>query len=184
LRDAALQAAAQSYRDVIKRLADAGAKTFVVANVPDFGVSPEAIYIYNKASAASDATRSFNRYADRMLERLAEQQDLTLARVDFFGLMDAIIHDATYQGGATFGITNVNTPCLDVPAWFAGGVIPGAGTSSCDVSLWADYHHPTAKVHALMGNAAAACRIGHRDTIATSPQAIDDLLHPFCEVLH
>jgi outer membrane lipase/esterase len=184
LRDSVLYSAALAYRDVVKRLADAGAKTIVVANVPDFGANPEARYLYNQAARATDATLVFNRFADHALEQLAEHQSVTLAKVDFFGLMNAVIRDATRHGGATFGITNVDTPCLDTPVWIAEGVIPGAGTFGCDVSLFADYLHPTAKAHAILGNAAAACRLGGDDTIASSPAATDDLLHRFCRVMH
>jgi phospholipase/lecithinase/hemolysin len=187
LRDAALYAAAQSYRDVVKRLTDAGAKTFIVANVPDFGATPEARYIYKLPAIATDATNVFNRYADQLLERLAEHQGVTLAKVDMFGLMNAIVRDATQRGGGTFGITNVDTPCLVVPDWLTGGAIPGAGTFGCDVSLFSDYHHPTTKVHELLGNAAAACRLGRSGgdaIIASSAEETDDLLHRFCHVMH
>jgi phospholipase/lecithinase/hemolysin len=187
LRDAALYAAAQSYRDVVKQLANAGARTFIVANVPDFGASPEAKFIYNLPAIATDATNVFNGYADQLLERLAEHQDVTLAKVDMFGLMNAIIRDATQNGGAMFAITNVDTPCLVVPDWLTGGPIPGAGTFGCDVSLFADYHHPTTKVHHLLGNAAAGCRLGRFGgdaIIASGAEETDDPLHRFCHVMH
>jgi len=180
MRDSALYAAAQSYRDVVKRLADAGARTFVVANVPDFGATPEARYIFNLSAVATDATNVFNGYSDRLLEKLAEQQGLTLAKVDMFSLMNSIVRDASQHGGALYGITNVDSPCLVVPEWITGGPVPGAGTFSCDVSLWADYHHPTAKVGELIGNAAAACRLDRNTIIASSPQGSDIHLHRFC----
>jgi outer membrane lipase/esterase len=183
LRDSALKAAAQSYRDVVKSLADSGAKTFVVANVPDFGRSPEAIYIYKKPATATDATLVFNRYADQFLDRLTDDHDLTLAKVDLYALLNAIVHDATQYGGTTFGITNIDSPCLVVPSWFTGGDIPGAGTYGCDVSLFADYHHPTAKVYELIGNTAAACRIGEESIIALAAAPVDDHLHRFCHVM-
>jgi outer membrane lipase/esterase len=184
LRDLALNTAAQNYRDVVKRLVDVGARTIVVANVPDFGATPEARYIYGLSDVATDATNVFNRYSGQLLQQFASQHaGINLAKVDLNGLLKAIVQDAKKHNGTTYGITNVDTPCLVVPTWITGGDIPGAGTHNCNVSLFSDYHHPTSKVYALMGNAAAACRVKRDATIAVRPARSDEQLERFCEVL-
>jgi phospholipase/lecithinase/hemolysin len=186
LRNAVLTGAAQSYRDVVTKLADAGARTIVVANVPDFGKSPESRVLLQNSAIATDATKTFNKLADRVLDRAAEHKGVTLARVDLFGLMNAILDDATHNHGRRFGVTNVDTPCLDVSVEFPDIVIPGAGTVSCDFSLFADDHHPTAKVHEIMGEVVAACDLGHGSTIGgvQSAQSISQNLGDFCHVSH
>lgn len=186
LRDAILNGAAQGYRNVVAKLMDAGARTIVVANVPDLGKSPESRVLMNNTAIASDATRVFNKLADRALDRLADRHGVTLARIDLFGLMNAIVDDATHNNGRRFGVTNVDTPCLDVSVEFPDIVIPGAGTVSCDVSLFADDHHPTAKVHEIMGEVAASCELGHDVTIGGAQSAQSDRQHlgDFCHVSH
>lgn len=186
LRDAILNGAAQSYRNVVAKLVDAGARTIVVANVPDLGKSPESRVLMHNTAIASDATRVFNKLADRALDRLADRRGLTLARIDLFGLMNAIVDDATHNNGHRFGVTNVDTPCLDVSVEFPDIVIPGAGSVSCDVSLFADDHHPTAKVHEIMGEVAASCELGHDVTIGGTQSAQSERQHlgEFCHVSH
>jgi phospholipase/lecithinase/hemolysin len=186
LRDAMINGAVQDYRDVVAKLVASGARTIVVANVPDFGKSPESRVLRNNTDIASDATRVFNKFTDRALDRLAGRKNVTLARVDWFGLMNAIIEDSNHNRGRRFGVTNVDTPCLDVSVEFPDVVIPGAGTVSCDVSLFADDHHPTAKVHDIMGEVVAACETAHGGTIggATSQESERMDLGKFCHVSH
>jgi phospholipase/lecithinase/hemolysin len=186
LRDAMLNGAVQDYRDVVAKLVAAGARTIVVANVPDYGKSPESRVLRNNTDIASDATRVFNNFADRALDRLAGHKEVTLARIDLFGLGNAIIEDAIHNRGRRFGVTNVDTPCLDVSVEFPDVVIPGAGTVSCDISLYSDDHHPSAKVHAIIGEVAAACELEHGETIggATSQESERMDLGKFCRVSH
>jgi phospholipase/lecithinase/hemolysin len=100
--------------------------------------------------------------------------------------MNAIIEDATHNRGRRFGVTNVDTPCLDVSVEFPDVVIPGAGTFSCDVSLFADDHHPTAMVHNIMGEVVAACELAEGETIGGNRSKQSDRLDlgNFCHVSH
>jgi outer membrane lipase/esterase len=70
---------------------------------------------------------------------------LDVTVLDLFGLMQAIINDANTNGAAEYGITNVTSPCAGFN--FSSG-------ASCDVSLFSDALHPSARAHELIGIAA------------------------------
>jgi len=59
----------------------------------------------------------------------------------------AVRVDALTNGGAVYGITNVLTPC---------GPFPGSIGIPCNVSLFSDALHPSARAHELLGLAAFA----------------------------
>jgi phospholipase/lecithinase/hemolysin len=161
--------AAEAYREAIRRLISAGARHIVAGNVTDVGLTPEARYLRNNAEQASQATRAFNRAVTTLLDEL-EQPGVTIVRLDFFRLGKDIVEDATENGGAVFGITNVDTPCLDVSSLFPDVVIPGAGTVACNVSMFTDDLHPTDAVHHLMAATAAACQQHATDDEGSPPQ--------------
>ena len=128
---------------------------------------------------------AINRALDKAFAGFAAEKQVTLARVDLYALVEAVVHDATEEGGEQFGITDVDLPCLDVSGVFPEIVIPGAGTVSCDTALWADDHHPTARAHRLLGDAAAACRLGDNGSIGLAKFAAGgdaERLRRFCRV--
>jgi phospholipase/lecithinase/hemolysin len=172
LRDARVRAAAESYRDAVARLAQAGAKRILVGNSPDIGQTPEA-RATNRAAASTDATRVFNRSLERLLERLARDEGITIARLDMFGLFEAIVEDSA-RGGRRFGITDVTTPCFLQP--------PG---TDCSSHLFADDLHPTGAGHRILGEAAAACPLGRGERIGEAPdrggRAEAGRLQRYCE---
>jgi phospholipase/lecithinase/hemolysin len=152
-RRAAARLAAENYRDAVARLAAVGAKTIIVGNSADVGRTPESRLVLDNAAFATDATLAFNRALFRLLDELAAHSDIKLIKIDIFRLFDAIIRDALLRDGHEFGVTEVDKPCL----YFPDTDNYGAGTVSCEVSLFADIHHPTAKVHRILGEVAAAC---------------------------
>lgn len=121
-------------------LIDAGARNFLVANVPDMGLVPESAG-HRAESTALAAT--YNSLLSAALGTLAASNQITIMQFDLFGLLNAVIAD-TQNGGAQYGFVDATTPCF----------IPGA--ISCDQSVFFDYLHPTARVHELAGNAALA----------------------------
>lgn len=158
-RRAAARLAAENYRDAVARLAAAGAKNIIVGNLADVGRTPESRLVLDNAALATDATLAFNRALFPLLDELAARTDIKLIKIDIFRLFDAVIRDALLRDGREFGVTEVDKPCL----YFHDAENYGAGTVSCEVSLFADNHHPTAKVHRIVGEVAAACLSpGHR----------------------
>lgn len=126
-------------------LASKGAKTVLIANLPDLGRTPEAVGL-GLVEASTDATNRFNALIPTVFATgLALGLDMRF--VDFAGIANGVFLDATSNGGATFGITNVTSPC--------GAFFPGGGPK-CSLSAFSDDLHPTTRVHQLFGEAALA----------------------------
>ncbi|QKS31762.1 MAG: SGNH/GDSL hydrolase family protein [Candidatus Accumulibacter similis] len=162
-RKAAAQATAQNISNAIGLLAQAGARHFLVSSLPDLGLTPEAARLGNEA-ASTDVTLQFNAAlaADvAALDAFFLAQvgiDLDIRTLDFFGLSNAIHHDAVGNGGGVYGITNVTQPCIGP---VAPGVFffPGSVDINCSVSAFADDMHPSARVHHLLGQLAVATAV-------------------------
>lgn len=119
---------------------DAGARNFLVANVPNLGLVPESEGHRAESTALAAA---YNSALATALDALAAARDVTIMEFDLFGLLNAVVAD-TQNGGAQYGFLDATTPCF----------LPGA--LSCDDSVFFDFLHPTARVHELAGNAALA----------------------------
>lgn len=144
-RQAAAEAAAGNLFSVVGLLASRGAKHVLISNVPDLGVTPEAVGLGLVANS-SDVTQRFNMLiggAENVLE--ATYSGLNVSFLNMAALASAVYADALGNGGAVYGITNVTTPC---------GTFTGSVGIACNVSLFSDALHPTAAAHALIGQAA------------------------------
>jgi len=151
----AVDAAQQNLFSAVTLLAQRGAKHVLIANLADLGATPEAAALGLQAPSTA-LTLVFNAYLatfEAALEGTFTGLDVDL--LDMFGLDAAIRQDALNNGGATYGITNVTSPC-------AG--FTGSAGASCDVSLFSDALHPSARTHAILGAAAL-------DLIAPAQQA-------------
>ena len=144
-RQAAAVAAADNLFNAVLVLASRGAQHVLIGNLPDLGATPEAVDL-GVTAASSDATNRFNALLsgfEATLEGLFPTLDVTL--LDLFGLSAGIRDDALLNGGATYGITNVTTPC---------GTFAGSVGASCASSLFSDDLHPSAAAHRIVGLAA------------------------------
>lgn len=119
---------------------DAGARNFLIANVPNLGLVPESEG--HRAESTALAT-AYNSALATALDGLAAARQVTILEFDLFGLLNDVVAD-TQNGGAQYGFLDATTPCF----------LPGA--LSCDQSVFFDFLHPTARVHELAGNAALA----------------------------
>ena len=142
-REAAAQQAAGNLINGLGFLASRGAKEILISNLPDLGATPEAALL-GLTFASSDVTQRFNGLMGSVLSAGASF-GLDMHFLDMAGLSAAIRNDALNHGGAQFGITNISTPC---------GSFQGSIGISCDVSLFSDALHPSAKAHQLLGLAA------------------------------
>jgi outer membrane lipase/esterase len=145
-------------------LAQAGARHFLLATMPDLGSTPEAAAL-NMVGASTDVTLKFNT-ALQAGAALFDAQfmgvtgiDLDIRMADFYGLGQDIIADATTNGGARFGITNVTTPCITKGVFSGQYYAPDAVASNCDSSGNSDDLHPTAKLHSLFGALALSTAV-------------------------
>lgn len=114
---------------VIAALANAGARNFLVPNLPPMG----------------EAFATVNVDLVPVLDSLESSLALSLVRLDVAGLFMAIAFDAM-NGGATYGFTDIATPCL-------------VGTTVCadpESHLMWDAQHPTTRTHQLIGQMAFA----------------------------
>jgi outer membrane lipase/esterase len=161
-RAAAAAATATNVVNVVGLLAQAGARHFLVSNVPDLGRTPEAVAL-GVVDASTDVSNRFNTALDLAVDAFdalflsLTQVDLDIRSLDFAGLTDAIFLDASTNGGALFGITNIATPCIE-PVAPGAYYFPGSTDrdGNCSVSAFSDPLHPSAAVHRLVGGAALA----------------------------
>jgi phospholipase/lecithinase/hemolysin len=134
----------------INRLVTAGARNFLIFNLPPLGNTPRLNGSQTTLNQYNSRTQQFNAALATMLDGLqAGNPALTVYRLDIAGLVSQAL--ATPQA---FGLTNVTSPA-------APGLEPG--DTSYDTSLIAanpnqylfwDELHPTAWVHAVLGQRA------------------------------
>lgn len=140
-RQNAAQAAISNLFASLGALAQSGAKHVLLANLPDLGFTPEAMF-GGTAAASTDASNKFNALISG-LEAAAEATfGLDIEVLDLHGIGQAVLVDAATNGGGVYGITNATLPCFL------------SGAPSCNVSAFSDSLHPTARLHAIFGQAA------------------------------
>ncbi len=160
--------------NVLALLAEAGAQHFLVANLPDLGLTPEAVTL-GLVPQSTVATLQFNAALAAGLGLLdatflgATGVDLDIRTLDLFGLSQAIHDDAINHAGATYGITNVTTPCIAPVAgvYFA----PGAIDINCSVSAFADDLHPSAVAHRAIADLALIA-VGANAVAVSEPSSL------------
>jgi cholinesterase len=136
--DAAGRDAAAAVGEAVATLGAAGARTLLVPNLPDIGITP-ALQAVGPAAAA-DARRRSLAYDDalaRVLDRVeARHPGVTLLRLDVQALAERVLAD---PGAA--GFRDVTNPCQ--------------GRPSCEGALFWDPVHPSTHAHARLAAAAS-----------------------------
>lgn len=157
-RLAAATAAAANVTNTLAALAQAGARHFLISNLPDLGRTPEAVAL-GVAAASTDVTLDFNAVLAAGTAGLDAQflalfgADLDIRSMDLFGLGAAVHNDAVNNGGAVFGITNVTAPCI-APGASGQYFFGDASDINCSVSAFSDPLHPSAAFGRLIGQLA------------------------------
>ncbi len=158
-RTAAAASAVQGLFTSVGLLAQAGARNFLLATMPDLGSTPEAVAL-NVVGASTDVTLKFNAALLAGAAQFDAQflgltgVDLNIRMADFYGLGQDIINDAVNNGGARFGITNISTPCITRGAFSNQFYAPDAVANNCGSAGSSDDLHPTARLHSLFGAVA------------------------------
>ena len=128
----------------IQALWAAGARSFLVPNMPDFGLTPALQMLGPQAVQAGRQLSSlYNTGLAQVLQQLQVLPGVRFARLDVYRVLTAVAANP-----AGFELTDAQTPCL---AFF---VVQNAVCSDPDGRLFWDAIHPTAAGHEIVEEAA------------------------------
>lgn len=131
--------AALNITNFVGELAGMGAQHIVVANLPNIGLTPEAVGNPLVQQVASSYSIGFNQLLAGGLNSLqAANPTLDLVQFDTYSLFNQI-----YANPALYGFSNVTEACFD-------------GITACanpDSYLFMDNVHPTTRTHEIFGAA-------------------------------
>ena len=143
-----IQAALMSIGSNITKLYAAGARTFLVWNVPNIGLTPAlrlADTITPGAAAfATFVTQSFNNGLMAILAPLSALSGIAIVPFDAFALITAIVANP-----AVFGLTNATAACVTPH-------VPPFACQNPDEFLFWDGIHPTRAGHAIIAQRVAS----------------------------
>lgn len=124
----------------------AGARTVLVPNIPDLGLTPAFRFLGAPATnPASLVSGLFNQALQRALDAYDALYDLNILQFQTDDLFNNLVSNP-----GVFGLTNVTTPC------YSGFVAPNPGGTECstpDQFLFWDRVHPTAAVQRIFADA-------------------------------
>ena len=147
-----IAAAVTNVDTAIGTLAAEGSKNFLIATVPDLGLTPDAIASGPAVQAAASAVAAgFNSALVNGVTTLAILDDLNLSVLNTYSLLDAIVANPS-----SYGFTNVTDPCVTGAVNYVGGTACAATTAGQDQYLFWDMLHPTAAGQAIVADAALA----------------------------
>jgi len=126
---------------IISSLQMAGANDFLVANLPNIGITPAATAIGPAAIAGlSQLSSGFNMGLTSVVAGLEANLGVNIIDLD----IESIVNDAV-NSPADFGLSNVTDTCI---------IIGGASCSNPDSFLFWDGIHPTAAAHQIIADNA------------------------------
>ncbi len=130
----------------ISTLADAGARNFLVPNLPDIGQTPGALGDGTSALMTQLTLDHNQALADGLAELSLLSPELNIVSFDVYAIFQALLADP-----GSFGISNVDETC-----WT--GDLFGNGTACAnpdEYAFWDDIH-PTGYTHAVLADEAYA----------------------------
>jgi hypothetical protein len=147
------EASARSLARAIEELAENGAVHFLVANMPDLGLTPESIALGpERVAFATELSEAFNRTLEASLRTLDADFAISISLFDTFIPLREAVADP-----AAFGFTNVTDPCLTVPDGNEPSEAPFVGGTPCarprEYVFW-DFIHPGARAHEVLAGLA------------------------------
>ncbi|MEQ1801988.1 MAG: SGNH/GDSL hydrolase family protein [Gammaproteobacteria bacterium] len=152
VRQGSITGSVANISSAITALAAAGAETFLVPNLPNIGLTPEAIAGGPATVAgATFLSTTFNAQLAAAIPGLESSLGINIIEVDVFAFLNNVIGNPSL-----FGITNTNGRCFSGPTG-----VGGAGTvcANPDEYVFWDGIHPTAAAHAFLGDYATAAVI-------------------------
>ena len=142
-------------KQAIMDLGASGAQSFLLINAPNVGVIPETRLIsaaFDEPAIARRATllsRLYRRDLHRMARQLEHQQAVQITEFDLFSYFNKLVRQ-----GDRYGFTNVTEACFSSDSL---SFHPDCDSGlNFDQFIFFDEIHPTARVHALVGEALFA----------------------------
>jgi len=130
---------------VISSLAAAGARNFLVPNLPNIGLVP--LSLEDGSSAVKEQlSLEFNSELEQVLAELSATLPVNIRTLDVFGLFNTIL-----GAPGDYGFTNWTEACYQGPLGIGG---PGDVCADPDAWVFWDGIHPTAHSHQLLADAA------------------------------
>ncbi len=140
-------------------LAGAGARHFLVVNVPDIGAIPETRFLAQARGEAdlpertTALTRLFNRRLHHAVHLLRRQHHRQVVEFDLFAFLTALVANAEQ-----YGFTNTTEPCFSSETFtFYPGCENGVRFPEY---VFFDEIHPTTRVHGFIGMAMGEALAG------------------------
>jgi phospholipase/lecithinase/hemolysin len=154
-----IQAAIASYQTNLLTLYAAGARHFLVPNVPDIGLTPAVRPAGPAAQGAARAlTIAFNGALEQLLHGLELGLGLDIVRLNTFALVDQVVANP-----AAFGLADATDACIRLDT-VVGAFCPNPGKF-----LFWDGIHPTVAGHHLLAVRADAALDAKGLPVASAP---------------
>ena len=131
----------------VTRLADVGAKRFMVVNSKNFPIEPQ-IDFCSKGNQAPVFQDRINSRLPSKMEELAKQLQINIELFDYSAISDRIAKNPDQ-----YGLSNVTDSCIVYMD--SAGVEPNGVCESPDEYYFWDRHHTTQRVNEIIGEAMA-----------------------------
>ncbi|WP_174296285.1 SGNH/GDSL hydrolase family protein [Sphingomonas bacterium] len=166
----AITAAVSSELNAITQLKAAGARNFLVVNVPDVGSIP--LFAQEHPDLAGEASTLTTLYNQDLASGLATVSGVNLVSFNLFTYEKAILANA-----ARFGITDTADFCY-TNAPFSAATTAACGAGAANIGHFAYWNdvHPTKQVHALIAKGIEQALAGVRSPSPVPEPAIWALL--------
>lgn len=147
-----LQQASTGIGNALEQLIAAGGRQLLVVNGPDIGKIPETRIKAEEMNdpgyitQATQKSQTFNTLLAQRVQDIETAHHLGIRQYDLAGFMTAVLHNAT-----ALGFTNTTEGCFDSSHL---QYYPDCDNgNNFDTFVFFDDIHPTAKTHALLGDA-------------------------------
>ena len=147
-----VQEALSDFGQVLGGLVAGGARNLLIPNVPDLGLVPELNASPAVSAAATALSSAYNAALATILANLfIVDPTIKIFDYDSFGMLRQAV-----SSPASFGLTNVSTPCLS--GLFVAPPPTGTVTvcSNPEEHLFWDIIHPTARTHEILAQGMLA----------------------------
>lgn len=130
----------------ITRLSNAGARAFLITNVPNVGRIPETLALLpndpNIVTRTENRVREYNLVFSQMLTEFTQRADLSVVEFDLFQALEDILDNP-----ASFGFNNIEQGCFDSSNF---SIDPECVLFGFDTRVFFDNIHPSAATNRLV----------------------------------